>query len=181
MKRWTFLALCIGASAAEAVTNPVALLRTALQECQARQASQAPHIGTLPNGNGYLKTQELGAQYGLDVSPATAPDEATIAVVEIATSLVSVSAATREAVEQLPLSVTGPQVTTMARRYRFEWTGARWTLGEAYINLGIRMPGMHSLPMRDKKVETGSARSGFDAGASCVQAIEALSLLPSDS
>jgi len=167
----------IAASAA----GPIASLKSALEGCRARQAAQAPRIESVEDGGGFIKTQELGARYGLETPPtAASPSEPVAANVEIATSLVSVRASTEEAVRQIPLSVMGPDVTTMVRHYRFQWTGRHWLLTDASLNLNIKgtVPGtslrMQSLPMKDKKVEPSEARKGSDAGASCVQAIESL-------
>jgi len=165
-----------GASAA----GPITALKSALERCQARQAAQAPRIGPVKDGGGFIKTQELGARYGLETPTPASPSEPVVANVEIATSLVSASASAEEAVRQMPLSVTGPDVTTIVRRYRFQWTGGHWLVTDASLNLTIKgtIPGtplrMQSLPMKDKTIEPTEARKGSDAGASCVQAIESL-------
>jgi hypothetical protein len=166
----------IAASAA----GPIASLKSALEGCRARQAAQAPRIGPVKDAGGFIKTQELGAQYRLETPRPASPSEPVAANVEIATSLVSATASTEEAVKQIPLSVIGPDVTTMVRHYRFQWTGGHWLLTDASLNLNIKgtIPGtslrMQSLPMKDKKIEPSEARKGSDAGASCVQAIESL-------
>jgi hypothetical protein len=174
MHPWTLLALSLCVSVANAATDPVASMSGAVEQCQLKQAARGSRVRALPDGSGYIKTQELEATYSLDLSRATAPNEATLAVVEVATSLVSARAVTEDAVQLVQLSVTGPEVTKFVRRYKFEWDGVRWLLVEAYLNLNIRMPGVQSLPMRDKKMDTANARLGSDAGASCVQLIESL-------
>jgi hypothetical protein len=167
-------------SATAVVAGPIATLKSVLESCQARQAAQAPRIGPVKDGGGFIKTQELGARYGLETPTAASSGELVVANVEIATSLVSAKASTEEAVRQMPLSVMGPDVTTIVRRYMFRWTGGHWLLTDASLNLAIRgtIPGtplrMQSLPMKDKEIEPAEARKGSDAGASCVQAIESL-------
>lgn len=120
----------------------------------------------------FIKTQELDAQYQLELPIAASPRDPPVAAVDITTTLVSVMAPSEEAVRQLPLSSDGPRVTKIARRYRFEWTGRHWALSNASLRLEIKAPDMSSLPMKDKKVDPSDARKGFDAGATCVQTIE---------
>jgi hypothetical protein len=105
----------ITASAADPIA--IASIKNVIKRCQAVQAAKAPNIGPVKDGGGFVKTQELGARYGLELPTAASPSEPMFANVEIATSLVGVRAATEEAVRQMPLSVMGPDVTTMVRRY----------------------------------------------------------------
>ena len=167
------LALVSGAACAQAASNtaPAASIQSAISQCRAKLAAQAPRVRAMKDG-GFIKTQEMGAQFQLELPTTASPSDPQVAVVDITTSLVSVMARSEEAVRQLPLSSDGPSVTKIARRYRFEWTGRHWSLSDASLRLEIKAPGMFSLPTKDKKIEPSDARKGFDAGATCVQTIE---------
>jgi hypothetical protein len=165
---------------AASTAGPFASLKSALEGCRARKLRKLLGSGPVKDGGGFIKTQELGARYGLKTPRPASPSEPVLANVEVATSLVSATASTEEAVRHIPLSIMGPGVITMVRRYRFQWMGGHWLLTDASLNLTIKgaVPGttlrMHSLPMKDKEIEPSEARKGGDAGASCVQAIESL-------
>jgi len=159
--------LLLAAVTSALATDPKVSIRTAIEGFRAQQAAQAPRVGPVKDGGGFIKTQELAPRYGLEVPSTASPSGPVFANVEIATSLVAVRAATEEAVKQMPLSVMGPDVTTMVRRYKFEWTRGHWLLADACINLTIRgpIPGhpslrTYSLPMKDKKMEPSDARTG---------------------
>jgi len=153
--------------------DQMASMRIGLERCRAEQAAQPARIGPVKEG-GFFKQQELDARYRLETPTTPSPNQATTAFVEVATTLARATAPTEEAVRAMALS-TESSVAGLERLYVFEWKGGHWLLTDAFIRPILEMPpGLRATVTGSQKIATGDARSGSDAGATCVQIIEAL-------
>ena len=126
-------------------------------------------------GGGFFKQQEQGAKYRLEIAIGGSADQPTKAIVEIATTFVRATAPSEEAVKTMPLSIDSSNSGGLERRYVFEWKGGHWLLVDALIRPILAMPpGLTATTIGSKRIEPSGARTGEDAGATCVRIIEAL-------
>ena len=70
---------------------------------------------------------------------------------------------------------TESSVAGLERLYVFEWKGGHWLLTDAFMRPILKMPpGLAATTTGSQKIAPSDARVGSDAGATCVQTIEAL-------
>jgi len=156
-----------------AAADQMASIRIGLERCRAEQAAQPARIGPVKEG-GFFKQQELNARYRLETPTTTSPNQATTAFVEVATTIARATAPSEEAVLAMALSIES-SVAGLERLYVFEWKGGHWLLTDAFIRPILKMPpGLTATTAGSQKIAPSAARTGSDAGAACVQTIEAL-------